>query len=89
MDKMAGTFSRTRFRSDFLVLVLSETVLVLVLESAQVTEPFFDHERLDVYRPAIDYVASSYRIAKSLNGAERHAWDQWLRAAQSIPLNIA
>jgi four helix bundle protein len=42
------------------------------------TEPFFDHERLDVYR-----------IAKSLNGAERHARDQWLRAAQSIPLNIA
>jgi hypothetical protein len=42
------------------------------------TEPFFDHERLDVYR-----------IAKSLNGAERHALDQWLRTAQSIPLNIA
>ena len=53
------------------------------------TEPFFDHERLDVYRLAIEYVASSYRIAKSLNGAERHARDQWLRAAQSIPLNIA
>jgi hypothetical protein len=42
------------------------------------TEPFFDHERLDVYR-----------LAKSLNGAERHARDQWLRTAQSIPLNIA
>ena len=68
-------------------LVLSETVLVL--ERAQMTEPFFDHERLDVYRLAIEYVASSYRIAKSLNGAERHARDQWLRAAQSIPLNIA
>ena len=53
------------------------------------TEPFFDHERLDVYRLAIEYVASSYRIAKSLNGAERHVRDQWLRAAQSIPLNIA
>lgn len=52
-------------------------------------EPFFDHERLDVYRLAIEYVASSYRIAESLNGAERHARDQWLRAAQSIPLNIA
>jgi hypothetical protein len=53
------------------------------------TEPFFDRERLDAYRLAIEYVASSYRIAKSLNGAERHARDQWLRAAQSIPLNIA
>ena len=54
-----------------------------------VTEPIFDHERLDVYRLAIDYVSSSYRIAKSLHGPERHARDQWLRAAQSIPLNIA
>jgi four helix bundle protein len=53
------------------------------------TEPIFDHERLDVYRLAIQYVTSSYRIAKSLNGVERHARDQWLRAAQSIPLNIA
>ena len=53
------------------------------------TEPIFDHERLNVYRLAIEYVASSYRIAKSLGGPERHARDQWLRAAQSIPLNIA
>ena len=53
------------------------------------TEPIFDHERLDVYRLAIQYVTSSYRIAKLLNGPERHARDQWLRAAQSIPLNIA
>ena len=53
------------------------------------TDPIFDYERLDVYRLAIEYVASSYRIAKLLNGPERHARDQWLRAAQSIPLNIA
>jgi four helix bundle protein len=53
------------------------------------TEPIFDHERLDVYRLAADYVATTYKIAKSLRGTERHARDQWLRAAQSIPLNIA
>jgi four helix bundle protein len=53
------------------------------------TEPIFDHERLDVYRLAIEYVTSSYRTAKSLSGVDRHARDQWLRAAQSIPLNIA
>jgi len=53
------------------------------------TEPTFDHERLDVYRLSIDYVAFSYRIAKTLSGINRHARDQWLRAAQSIPLNIA
>jgi four helix bundle protein len=52
-------------------------------------EPIFDHERLEVYRLAIEYVTSSFRIAKSLTGVDRHARDQWLRAAQSIPLNIA
>ena len=46
------------------------------------TEPFFDHARLDVYRLSIEYVASSFAIAKNLNGAHRHARDQWLRAAQ-------
>ena len=53
------------------------------------TEPIFDHDRLDVYRLSIAYVASSFAIAKDLNGCHRHARDQWLRAAQSIPLNIA
>ncbi|MCA9135023.1 MAG: four helix bundle protein, partial [Planctomycetales bacterium] len=53
------------------------------------TEPTFDHERLDVYRLSIEYVAFSYRIAKNLRGIHRPARDQWLRAAQSIPLNIA
>lgn len=52
-------------------------------------EPTFDHERLDVYRLSIEYVAFSYQIAKSLAGTNRQARDQWLRAAQSIPLNIA
>jgi four helix bundle protein len=52
-------------------------------------EPVFDHERLDVYRLSVDYVAFSYCIAKGLTGVHRHARDQWLRAAQSIPLNIA
>jgi predicted YcjX-like family ATPase len=53
------------------------------------TEPIFYHERLDVYRLSIDYVAFSYDLAKTLAGTNRHARDQWLRAAQSIPLNIA
>jgi len=52
-------------------------------------EPIFDHDRLDVYRLAIDYVAESFSITTELSGAHRHARDQWLRAAQSIPLNIA
>ncbi|WP_145390264.1 four helix bundle protein [Stieleria neptunia] len=53
------------------------------------TEPIFDHDRLDVYRFSIEYVASSFAAARDLSGCHRHARDQWLRAAQSIPLNIA
>ncbi len=52
-------------------------------------EPKFDHKKLDVYRLSIDYVAFSYAIASRLPGNNRHARDQWLLAAQSIPLNIA
>ena len=41
-------------------------------------EPIFDHEKLDVYRLSIGYVAAAYEIAKSLTGANRHIRDQWL-----------
>ena len=47
------------------------------------------HEKLDVYRLAISYVAWVFEHSEQLNGAHRHARDQWLRASQSIPLNIA
>jgi hypothetical protein len=40
---------------DFLVVVLSETVLVLELERTQMTEPVFDHERLDLSSELIRY----------------------------------
>jgi four helix bundle protein len=53
------------------------------------TEQFFGHERLDVYRLSIEHVAVSFAASEPLNGRHRHARDQWLRAAQSIPLNIA
>ena len=53
------------------------------------TLPQFDHEKLDVYQLSIEYVADSYQIAKSLSGMNRHVRDQWLRASQSVPLNIA
>lgn len=52
-------------------------------------EPIFDHDRLDVYRLSIQYVAVSFETMRSLNGLHRHARDQWIRAAQSISLNIA
>lgn len=47
------------------------------------------HEKLDVYRLSISYVAWVYGKAKNLKGVHRPARDQWLRASQSIPLNIA
>ena len=47
------------------------------------------HEKLDVYRLSIAYVAWVYEKADELNGVHRPARDQWLRASQSIPLNIA
>jgi four helix bundle protein len=52
-------------------------------------EPTFDHERLDVYRLSLEYVAFSFGIATSLADINRQTRDPWLRAAQSIPLNIA
>ncbi len=47
------------------------------------------HEKLDVYRLAIGYVAWVYEKAGDLSGIHRSARDQWLRASQSVPLNIA
>ena len=48
----------------------------------------FGHEKLDVYRAAIEYVGGAYRYCESLKG-HRNAKDQLLRASQAIPLNIA
>ena len=44
-------------------------------------QPIFDHERLDVYRLAIDYVAFSYRVAKTLGGMNRPARGSALECA--------
>ena len=38
---------------------------------------------------SLGYTADSYHVAEGWSGLRRHARDQWLRAAQSIPLNIA
>jgi len=47
------------------------------------------HEQLDIYRLSIVYVDWVYRKVVRLKGLHRPARDQWLRASQSIPLNIA
>ena len=48
----------------------------------------FGHEKLDVYRAAIEYVGWAYRLCERLK-VHRNAKDQLLRASQAIPLNIA
>lgn len=49
----------------------------------------FDHEKLDVYRISIEFVAWVHRRTTDLVGGHRGIKDQILRASQSIPLNIA
>jgi hypothetical protein len=39
------------------------------------TEHFFDHDRLDVYRLSIEYVANAFDTSRSLEGLHRHARD--------------
>ena len=48
-----------------------------------------DHEKLDVYQRAIEFVAYALRIAECLPRGQAPLADQLRRAAVSIPLNIA
>lgn len=47
-----------------------------------------DHEKLDVYRLAIESVGETFGIAERLSGLHRHSRDQWLRAAQWYATDI-
>ena len=49
----------------------------------------FDHERLDVYQAALEFVVFGNDIAEQLPRGRGHLADQLQRAATSIPLNIA
>jgi four helix bundle protein len=51
--------------------------------------PRFDHERLEVYRLSVDFAAWAFGLAGRLSGPHRSIREQFLRAAQSVPLNIA
>jgi len=48
-----------------------------------------DHEKLDVYQAAINFVIDSECIIESLPRGRSYLADQLQRAATSIPLNIA
>ena len=49
----------------------------------------FDHERLDVYQVAIDFVALADDVIEHLPRGRRYLADQLQRASLSVPLNIA
>ncbi len=49
----------------------------------------FDHEKLDVYQVAIDFVAVADDVVEQLPRGRAYLADQLRRAAVSIPLNIA
>ncbi len=49
----------------------------------------FDHEKLDVYRVAIDFVALADTIVEQMPRGRAYLADQLQRAATSVPLNIA
>jgi four helix bundle protein len=48
-----------------------------------------DHERLDVYRCSIEFLAVAVRIGAGLRRGNANLRDQLQRASTSIPLNIA
>jgi four helix bundle protein len=49
----------------------------------------FDHERLDVYRLAIEFISSAENVASRLPRGRGYLADQLRRASLSIVLNIA
>lgn len=49
----------------------------------------FDHEKLDVYADAIDFVARANDVAEALPAGRRYLADQLHRAAIGIVLSIA
>jgi len=49
----------------------------------------FDHERLDVYQAAVDFVVVANGIVEHFPRGRAYLADQLQRAAVSIPLNVA
>ena len=49
----------------------------------------FDHERLDVYRQAVEFVAFADTLVEALPRGNSSVADQLQRAATSVALNIA
>ena len=50
---------------------------------------YFDHEKLDVYQAAIEFVVLIDKVVEQFPRGRAYLADQVLRASTSIPLNIA
>ena len=50
---------------------------------------FLDHERLDVYRLALDFLVFANGVIEALPRGRSHLGDQFTRASISIALNLA
>ena len=50
---------------------------------------YFDHEKLDVYKAAIEFVSLANTIIEKLQKGKAYLADQLQRAGSSVPLNIA
>ena len=50
---------------------------------------YFDHEKLDVYKVAVEFVILSNEIVEQLPRGKAYLADQLQRASSSISLNIA
>ena len=66
--------ARARARARLIVMMMSES---------------FDHEKLDVYKLAIEFVITCERLIESLPRGRRYIAEQLKRAHLSIALNIA
>ena len=72
----------------FAVVIVVAIAAVIPAEQGAMAAGF-GHERLDVYRVSLEFVAWAGHLAAGLSGVHRHARDQLIRSAISIPLNIA
>lgn len=61
----------------------------MTIEIKTKTQVRFDHEKLTVYKIAIEFVALADEVIEHLPRGRAYLSDQLQRAALSIPLNIA
>jgi four helix bundle protein len=73
-------FSKIHVKKNFVVLLI-------ILGDKKMT--YFDHEKLDVYQAAIEFVILTNSIIENLPRGRAYLADQLQRAGASVPLNIA